>query len=124
MRPGVPPEEAVHKPPLPPLEYVSWEEDGLRIERNVSVRMRDGVRIYVDIYRPAGAAGEEGLATLLGWSPYGKHGLSGRLWPEAGVQPGWISRFTGIRGSRPRLLVPARVRRCVSRSSRSMAVRG
>ena len=56
------------------------------IERNVAVRMRDGVRIYVDIYRPDGAAGERNLPAILGWSPYGKHNLSSRLiWPEAGV---------------------------------------
>ena len=106
MRPGVAPEEAVHKPPLPPLGYASWEVDGLRIERNVSVPMRDGVRIYVDIYRPAGAAGEQGLATLLGWSPYGKHGLSDRLWPPAGVQPGWISRFTAFEAPDPAYWCP------------------
>src|ERR1035441_7058906 len=31
-------------------------EDGIRWERDVAVKMRDGVTIYVDIYRPAGGA--------------------------------------------------------------------
>lgn len=104
MRDGVDPSTAPNKPPLPPREYASWEEDGLRIERNVEVPMRDGIRILVDIYRPAGA--QSGLPILLGWSPYGKHGLSGSLWPPAGVEDGWISRFTAFEAPDPAFWCP------------------
>jgi predicted acyl esterase len=100
MREGVDPSTAPHKPPLPPRAYARWEEEGLLIERNVEVPLRDGVKILVDIYRPADKS-EAGLPILLGWSPYGKHGLSASLWPPAGVEPGWMSRFTAFEAPDP-----------------------
>ena len=45
MRDGVNPASAPNKPPLPPRDYARWEEDGLLIERNVEVTMRDGVSV-------------------------------------------------------------------------------
>lgn len=100
MRDGVDPTTAPGKPPLPPRGHVQWEEDGLLIDRNVEVPMRDGVRILVDIYRPADHS-EGPLPLLLGWSPYGKHGLSDKLWPPSGVEPGWMSRFTAFEAPDP-----------------------
>lgn len=38
-------------------------------EKDVAVSLRDGVTIYVDVFRPAGA---ENVPVLLAWSPYGK----------------------------------------------------
>ncbi|MBT2134501.1 CocE/NonD family hydrolase [Croceibacterium sp. LX-88] len=105
MRQGVDPSTAPNKPPLPPRDYVSWEEEGLLIERNVEVPMRDGVRILVDIYRPASAPDAD-LPVILGWSPYGKHGLSGSLWPPSGVQDGWMSRFTAFEAPDPLFWCP------------------
>jgi uncharacterized protein len=104
MREGEPPHTAPRKPPLPPRDHQVWEEDGLLIERNAEVPMRDGVRIFADIYRPAGVTGD--LPTLLGWSPYGKHGLSDSLWPAAGVEPGWMSRFTAFEAPDPGFWCP------------------
>src|SRR4051812_24066979 len=90
MRPGVPPDRVIGKKVPPPPVYSETRESGLLIERNVPVRMRDGVRIYVDIYRPAEDPGDHALPALLGWSPYGKHNTSDRLaWPAADVLPGW-----------------------------------
>ena len=40
-------------------------------ERDVAVPMRDGVIIYVDIYRPTGS---EKIPAIIAWSPYGKKG--------------------------------------------------
>lgn len=100
MRDGVDPSSAPYKPPLPPRDYARREEDGLLIERNVEVPMRDGIRILVDIYRPANSA-EADLPILLGWSPYGKHGLSDTLWPPSGVEKGWMSRFTAFEAPDP-----------------------
>ena len=100
MRDGVDPRTAPHKPPLPPRDYACWQEEGLLIERNVEVPMRDGIRILVDIYRPAEGA-ERDLPILLGWSPYGKHGLSDSLWPPSGVEKGWMSRFTAFEAPDP-----------------------
>ncbi len=44
--------------------------EGMSIEYDVAVTMRDGVKIYVDIFRPE----KEGkYPVLIAWSPYGKH---------------------------------------------------
>jgi uncharacterized protein len=100
MRPGVDPRTAPNKPPLPPLQYDERIEQGVFIQRNVAVRLRDGVRIYVDVYRPPGV--ERGLPALLGWSPYGKHSLSNRVfWPASGVDPQWLSSLTAFEAPDP-----------------------
>jgi len=102
MREGVDPQLVVGKKAPPPPDYSEAREQGLRIERNVAVRLRDGVRIFVDVYRPDGAAGERNLPVLLGWSPYGKHNTSARLaWPAAGVQDGWMSQYTAFEAPDP-----------------------
>ena len=44
---------------------------GLIIEYDVAVRMRDGARIYIDLYRPQA---EGKYPVLLAWGPYGKFG--------------------------------------------------
>jgi len=100
MQDGVDPATAPNKPPLPPRAHRQWQEDGLLIDRNVEVTLRDGVTILVDIYRPADAP-DGPMPVLLGWSPYGKHGLSDSLWPPSGVQPGWMSRFTAFEAPDP-----------------------
>ena len=47
------------------------KDKGMLIERDVAVKMRDGIRIYIDIFRPE----KEGkYPVLVSWSPYGKHG--------------------------------------------------
>jgi uncharacterized protein len=100
MRPGVDPRTAPHKPPLPPLISDERIEHGVLIRRNVGVPLRDGVRIYVDIYRPPAVA--SGLPVLLGWSPYGKHRLSNRVfWPASGVDPQWLSPLTAFEAPDP-----------------------
>jgi predicted acyl esterase len=40
-------------------------------EKDVAVTMRDGVTIYVDVFRPAGT---EKVPVIVAWSPYGKSG--------------------------------------------------
>lgn len=39
------------------------------LDKDVAVTLRDGVKIYVDVYRPAGA---EKAPVIVAWSPYGK----------------------------------------------------
>ncbi|MBA3906160.1 MAG: hypothetical protein H0X35_05655 [Pseudonocardiales bacterium] len=39
------------------------------LEKDVAVRLRDGVTIYVDVFRPAGA---DEVPVIVAWSPYGK----------------------------------------------------
>lgn len=43
----------------------------IMVEQDVAVRMRDGVTIRVDIYRPVD---ERNCPAIIGWSPYGKRG--------------------------------------------------
>jgi uncharacterized protein len=101
MRPGVHPDLApAGRRPPPPVRSVRCE-NGLRIERNVLVPMRDGTRIFIDVYRPD-ALPNAPVPILLGWSPYGKHNTSDHLaWPEAGVAPGWISSYTAFEAPDP-----------------------
>ncbi|MES1971393.1 MAG: CocE/NonD family hydrolase [Pseudomonadota bacterium] len=102
LRPGVDPHTAPNKPPLPPIDYAIRHELGLVIERNLTVTLSDGIKIYYDLYRPEGAVGEADLPTILSWGPYGKHGLSNRVfWPLSGVNPEWLSPLTPFEGPDP-----------------------
>jgi uncharacterized protein len=102
MREGVHPSRVVGKKAPPPPDHVEVRENGLRIERNVPVHLRDGIRILIDIYRQDGPGGEREVPTLLGWSPYGKHNTSNRLiWPAADVAEGWISPYTAFEAPDP-----------------------
>jgi hypothetical protein len=72
------------------------------IQCNLKVRLRDGVHIYLDLYRPEGRAGEADLPALLSWSPYGKHAQSNQVfWPASGVDPSWLSPLTPFEGPDP-----------------------
>jgi predicted acyl esterase len=107
MRPGVHPERVVGKKAPPPPVHSQARENGLLIERNIRVALRDGVHIYIDVYRPLGPTGEQALPALLGWSPYGKHNVSDRLaWPAAGVEPGWMSAYTAFEAPDPAYWCP------------------
>ncbi len=64
--------------PIPPAEggYPGFnprteKAQGMIIEYDVSVKMRDGVKIYVDIYRPE-IDGK--CPVIVAWGPYGKFG--------------------------------------------------
>ncbi|MFJ2241838.1 CocE/NonD family hydrolase [Streptomyces sp. NPDC087859] len=77
------------KPPegggYPGFRPASWVEDGMRCERDVGVRMRDGATIYIDIVRPEGA---EEVPVLLAYGPYGKHnGFPPILAAGADIEP-------------------------------------
>lgn len=98
-RPGVDPETAPGRPALPPADHALIDTHGLALERNASIRLRDGVTIYADIYRPAFDAVD--LPVLLAWGPYGKHNQKANLWPEAGIADGWMSPLTGFESPDP-----------------------
>lgn len=66
-RPGMPPAEAGHPGLNPRREH----ENGIIIDRDVPVTLRDGVVIYIDTFRPEEA---QYLPILIGWGPYGKFG--------------------------------------------------
>ncbi len=99
-RPGVDPFSAKHKPPLPGADYNVRVEQGLTIERNCRIPLRDGTTIFADLYRPEGATRDVPL--LLAWGPYGKHSLSNQVfWPRSGVNPEWLSTLTPFEGPDP-----------------------
>ena len=86
-RPGTPPLEGGH----PGFGYRVVRESGMIIERDVPVQLRDGVTIFIDVYRPEN---EEPAPVLLEWGPYGKHfpafTIYGRF-PGCGVRAEWVS---------------------------------
>jgi len=78
---------------------------GMIIERDVAVRLRDGVEIYVDVFRP-----EDGrrAAPIVGWGPYGKHGHTrySQIFPTSGVDQSAQSRYTAFEALDPAWWVP------------------
>jgi predicted acyl esterase len=47
-------------------------ESDIRIDHDVEIKVRDGCRLYMDIYRPADTKDDEKLPIIISWSPYGK----------------------------------------------------
>ena len=82
---------------FPPLEPGSTVVDGIQLDRDVPVTMRDGVTIYTDIYRPAGAID---VPAIVAWSPYGKR-LRFVVEFVPGVPEGTISPATKMEGVDP-----------------------
>ncbi|MDX2376370.1 CocE/NonD family hydrolase [Microbacterium sp. LRZ72] len=98
-RPGNDPATVVGKPPPPPLRHETIAYEGMVLEKDAAVTLRDGVTIYLDVYRPSEHATD--LPVLLAWGPYGKHWVSDRTFAGSGVDPAWISPFTGFESPDP-----------------------
>ncbi len=93
--PGVPPEEAG----VPPVNRRTERDGDMIIEYDTAVRMRDGVEIYVDVFRPDRT---DPVAPIVAWGPYGKHGaVKYDIFPRHGVDPSWVSRHTGFEAPDP-----------------------
>lgn len=79
-------------------------EDGVRIERDVAVPMRDGAKIYTDIFRSAEARAAT-VPAIIAWSPYGKHqtGPAGfdRFPNRTGVPPDVPGKWTKFEAPDP-----------------------
>ena len=89
--PGIPP-EAAGWPGAEPSESI---DQGMRIERNVSVPMRDGLKLLVDRYSPADS--DAPTPVLIAWSPYGKHGaLKWGAWPGHRINLDKLSPYTAF----------------------------
>jgi len=91
---ATPPSAAVPPGKYPELEPGVSVTDGVICERDVPVRMRDGVTIYTDVYRPEGG---KNLPAIVAWSAFGKRtGYLGQHVmgvPEGALSPG--AKFEG-----------------------------
>ena len=89
---------------VPPV-YRRTVENGMVIERDVAVAMRDGIKIYIDVFRPAD---EKPAPPLIAWGPYGKHGHTNyhEVFPNCGVKPEMQSRFAAFEAPDPGYWVP------------------
>src|ERR1700753_1074168 len=86
-------------------QYRRSIEEGMLSERALPVKLRDGVEILVDVFRPAD---ERPAAPLIGWSPYGKHALGylSKVYPNSGVKPEYHSEYTAFEAPDPLYWVP------------------
>jgi predicted acyl esterase len=76
--------------------------DGMVIDRDAPVVLRDGTTIYVDIFRPENQT-DEALPVLFTWSPYGKHAPKNfDIFPNSGVPAGAVSKHAVWEGPDPR----------------------
>lgn len=74
-------------------------EDGLICEQDVPVKMRDGITIYTDIYRPKD---QTNIPVLVSWSMYGKRPGDGMSeWQVMGVVPGTVSTMAKFESPDP-----------------------
>ena len=82
------------------------EERSMIIERNVAVAMRDGVKILVDIFRPAN---EQPAPPIIAFTPYGKHQNGSASYsanPGCEVTPDMVSAYATFEGPDPLYWVP------------------
>ncbi len=74
-------------------------EPGIICEQDVPVKMRDGITIYVDIFRPENATN---IPALVSWSFYGKRPGEGMSeWQIMGVVPGTVSKHAKFESPDP-----------------------
>jgi predicted acyl esterase len=74
-------------------------EPGIICEQDVPVKLRDGTKIYCDIYRPKD---QTNIPALVSWSFYGKRpGESLSEWQIMGVPPGTVSTMSKFESPDP-----------------------
>jgi predicted acyl esterase len=83
--------------PFHPRTYIA--EPGIICEQDVLVELRDGAKIYTDIYRPDC---NEKVPCLVSWSYFGKRPGDGMdEWQIIGVPPGTVSKMTKFESPDP-----------------------
>jgi predicted acyl esterase len=83
--------------PFNPRTYIA--EPGIICEQDVAVKLRDGVTIYTDIYRPVG---QLNIPVIICWGPFGKRpGDAPSEWQVMGVPPGTVSRMAKFEAADP-----------------------
>jgi len=99
--PGASPEKGGSPKP----RYRKEIENGMIIERDVKVPMRDGVSILVDVFRPEDES--KAVPPLIAWSPYGKHSPTKyEYFPGCGVTSKDVSPYAAFEGPDPAYWVP------------------
>ncbi len=74
-------------------------EPGILCEQDVQVTLRDGTKIYTDIFRPEG---ETGVPAIVSWSYFGKRQAEGSTeWQLIGVPPGTVSKMAKFESCDP-----------------------
>lgn len=101
-RPGEPPEH-FHYPGLNPRSEL---HGNILAEYDVAVSLRDGNRIYVDVFRPPDSTD---VPAIIAWSPYGKHGpiQYGEVLPGADVDTSKLSSHVIFEAPDPGFWCPA-----------------
>ncbi|MEN8905139.1 MAG: CocE/NonD family hydrolase [Clostridiales bacterium] len=74
-------------------------EEGFICEQDVSVTLRDGIKIYTDVFRPDT---DKKVPVIISWSYYGKRPGEGMSeWQVMGVPPGTISKMSKFESPDP-----------------------
>lgn len=97
---NIPPEERENYKYLSPLNTRTYiAEDGIECMQDVPVKMRDGVTIYADIYKPVG---DGKYPLIISWSFYGKRPFEGQKeWQIMGVPPHTVSNMSKFESPDP-----------------------
>lgn len=75
----------------------SYIQDGLQVDQNVAIKLRDGVTIYAYLIRPKDNLND--LPTIISWCFYGKPpGDSPKEWQIFGVPPETCPKMTKFEG--------------------------
>ena len=97
--------EMIFSEPSPPAErgYPGFKPrtekiQGMIIQYDIAVPMRDGIKIYIDIYRPEK---EEKYPIILAWGPYGKHGHQTSSMLNAGLDDHVFNEYTRFEAPDP-----------------------
>src|SRR5262245_25343762 len=97
------PEERGGKPPK--YSRTLENEHAMIIERDVVITMRDGTKLYADVFRPAD---ERPVPPIIAWTPYGKHvPFDPTRFLNAGVKPGDTSKYTAFEAPDPTYWIPS-----------------
>jgi predicted acyl esterase len=97
------PEERGGTPPV--YSRTIDNEHAMLIERNAVITLRDGVKIYADVFRPADEA--KPVPPIIAWTPYGKHvPFDPRRFLNAGVKEGDTSKYTAFEAPDPTFWIP------------------
>jgi predicted acyl esterase len=84
--------------------YSRSVEKGMIIERNVAVTLRDGVRVFADVFRPEN---QQPGPPIVMWTPYGKHWYGAlEKDPNTGVRADMLSQYATFEGADPLYWVP------------------